>query len=516
MSDVGDPVSAPSPSESLTAAIVASEPELVAVDLGSNSFHMIIARHVAGHIHVIDRMRERVLLAAGLDADRNLTEEAEARGLACLQRFGQRLRSIPQARVRAVGTNTLRKARNAREFIALAREALGHPIEVISGTEEARIVYLGVAHDLSDDQGRRLVIDIGGGSTEVILGERFEARRTDSLHMGCVSHTMRFFPDGRLRRDAFREAVTEAQVEFEPIKRDFRRLGWVSAVGSSGTITAIAGIVRANGWGDGITYPGLQKLRDVMIEQGRIDKLQIPELSEERASVLPGGLAILMGAFKSLRIERMTAANGALREGLLYDTIGRIEHEDVRDRTIERLTERYGIDREQALRVQETGRTCLRQVASAWGLHDPELGMLLDQAARLHEIGLVVSFSGFHEHGAYLLAHGDMPGFSRDQQLYLAALVGAHRRRLKPDRVEALRSAGGEVALRLAALLRIATTLNRGREPAALPSFVLLAAGSVLELKLPAGWLEEHPMTAADLRHEQEFLEMAGLRFSAR
>jgi exopolyphosphatase / guanosine-5'-triphosphate,3'-diphosphate pyrophosphatase len=500
-----------------TAAVPPSpEPELVAVDLGSNSFHMIIARLVGGHIHVIDRMRERVLLAAGLDANKHLTEQAQRRGLECLERFGQRLRSIPQARVRAVGTNTLRKARNAREFLARARVALGHPIEVISGREEARIVYLGVAHDLSDDQGRRLVIDIGGGSTEVILGERFEARRTESLHIGCVSHTMRFFGDGRLRREAFRDAITEAQVELEPIKRDLRKLGWVSAVGSSGTITAIDGIMRANGWGDGITYPGLRLLRDAMIEQGRIDRLAIPELSEERASVLPGGLCILMGAFKSLRIARMTAANGALREGLLYDTIGRILHEDVRDRTIERLTVRYGIDREQALRVQDTARECLRQVASAWGLHHPEHGMLLDWAARLHEIGLAVSFSGFHTHGAYLLTHGDMPGFSRDQQAYLAALVNAHRRRLKPDRVEALRAAGGEVALRLAALLRLAATLDRARDPGLLPAFTLVAAGPVLELQLPRGWLDEHPMTAADLRQQQEYLEMAGLHFTAR
>lgn len=492
------------------------ESELVAVDVGSNSFHMIIARLVNGHFNVIDRMRERVLLAAGLDANKHLTEEAQRRGLACLGRFGQRLRSIPQARVRAVGTNTLRKARNAREFLARASVALGHPIEVISGREEARIVYLGVAHDLSDDQGRRLVIDIGGGSTEVILGERFEARRTESLHMGCVSHTLRFFGDGRLRREAFRDAITEAQVELEPIQSDLRKSGWVSAVGSSGTITAIDGILRTNGWGDGITYPGLRLLRDKMIEQGRIDRLLIPELSEERASVLPGGLAILMGAFKSLRIERMTAASGALREGLLYDTLGRIQHEDVRDRTIERLTERYGIDREQALRVQETARACLQQVASAWGLHNPELGMMLDWAARLHEIGLAVSYSGFHSHGAYLLTHGDMPGFSRDQQAYLAALVAAHRRRPKPDRIEALRATGGDVALRLAALLRLATTLNRARDPGLLPAFMLTAAGPVLELRLPPGWLDEHPMTAADLRQQQEYLEMAGLHFTAR
>ncbi len=493
-----------------------TEAELVAIDLGSNSFHMIIARLVGGQIHVIDRMRERVKLAAGLDSDKMLTDDAQQRALACLERFGQRLRSITNARVRAVGTNTLRKARNGAGFLERAHEALGYPIEIISGREEARIVYLGVAHDLSDDAGRRLVIDIGGGSTELILGERFEARRTESLHMGCVSHTMRFFGDGRLRREAFREATTDAQVELEPIKRDFRNTGWVSAVGSSGTITAIANILRINGWSEDITYAGLRELRRVMIEQGRIDRLNIPELSEERASVMPGGLAILMGVFKSLRIERMTAASGALREGLLYDTMGRDEHEHVRDRTIERLTRRYDIDQAQALRVQATARTFLSQVAHAWELYHPEYGLLLEWAARLHEIGLAVSFSGFHTHGSYVLTHADMPGFSRGQQAYLAALVGAHRRRLKPERLDALRTAGGDTALRLAALLRLAATLNRARDPDLLPEFTLTAAGPVLELRMPEGWLAKHPMTKADLRKQQDYLSVAGFRFTAK
>lgn len=354
-----------------------TDPEFVAIDLGSNSFHMIIARLVGGQLHVIDRMRERVKLAGGLDEDKQLTPEAQERALACLGRFGQRLRSIPDAKVRAVGTNTLRLARNGREFMAQGRELLGYPIELISGREEARIIYLGVAHDLSDNAGRRLVVDIGGGSTELILGERFEARRTESLHMGCVSYTSRFFGDGRLRREGFREAVTEAQVELETIKRAFRKTGWVSAVGSSGTINAIDGIVRANGWGEGITYDSLRSLRSAMIEQGRTDKLTLAALSEERASVLPGGVAILLGVFKSLRIEQMTAASGALREGLLYDTLGRVEHEDVQKTTIERLTERNGIDREQAKRVRETARALLSQVAYAWELHHPDYGQLL-------------------------------------------------------------------------------------------------------------------------------------------
>ncbi|MCA9651311.1 MAG: exopolyphosphatase [Myxococcales bacterium] len=493
----------------------AQEPsELVAIDLGSNSFHMIIAKLVGGQLHVIDRMRERVKLAAGLDANKHLTEDAQRRALECLEQFGQRLRTVPEARVRAVGTNTIRKARNAREFIGRAREALGQPIEVISGREEARLVYLGVAHDLSDDAGRRLVVDIGGGSTEIILGERFEARRTESLHMGCVSYTARFFADGRLRRETFREATTEAQVELEPIKRDFKRLGWVSAVGSSGTINSIDAILRTNGWSEGITYAGLRQLRSALIEQGRVDRLSIPALSEERASVLPGGLAILMGVFKSLRIDQMMSASGALREGLLYDTIGRIQHEDVRETTIDRLSDRFGIDREQAARVRATARVFLQQVAYAWDLHHPDHGMLLDWAASLHEIGLAVSFSGHHSHGAYLLTHADMPGFSRDQQAFLAALVGGHRRRLKPDRIEALRAAGGETALRLAALLRLAATLNRGRDPSPLPKLALTAAGPVLELRLPDGWLGKHPMTRADLLKQQEYLEGAGFHFT--
>ena len=244
-------------------------------------------------------------LAAGLDDDKFLSAMAVKRGLDCLARFEQRLRPMKDARVRAVGTNTLRKARNAREFIAEARTVLGHPIEVISGGEEARLVYLGVAHDLADDTGRRLVVDIGGGSTECILGERFEARRTESLHMGCVSHTQRYFGDGKISRALFREAVTAAQVELEPIKLDYQKIGWVTAVGSSGTINAIDSILRTNQWSDdGITMTGLRALRDALCSQGRISRLSLPGLSVDRQPVIVGGLAILYGLFKSLGIDR--------------------------------------------------------------------------------------------------------------------------------------------------------------------------------------------------------------------
>lgn len=490
--------------------------ELVALDLGSNSFHMVIADLVGGQLHIIDRLRERVQLAAGLDENKRLDEASRERGLACLARFGQRLRPMQSPRVRAVGTNTLRKARNAKSFIQAGERALGYPIEVISGAEEARLVYLGVSHDLADESGRRLVVDIGGGSTELILGERFEAFRTESLHIGCVAHSRRFFADGRITRPIFREAVTTAQVELEPIRLDYRKTGWVEAVGSSGTIIAIDEILRLNGWStEGITYAGLRSMRDSLIEAGRASKIALPGLPADRVDVIAGGLAILYGVFKSLRIDRMLASTYALREGLLYDTIGRIRHEDVRDRTITRLTKRYHVDIAQADRVQATALQCFDAVAVAWGLHHPELRNLMSWAARLHEIGLTVSFSGFHVHGAYLVANSDLPGFSRDQQAFLGALVGGHRRRLKPERIAALRASGGETAIQLAALLRIAATLNRGRDPAARPPLQLTAAGPALQLKLPEGWLDEHPMTRADLETQTRYLADAGLHFTA-
>ena len=493
---------------------MAEPTQLVALDLGSNSFHMVVARVVDGQLTIIDRMRERVALASGLDERNNLTSEAIERGVDCLRRFGERLPA--GVRVRAVGTNTLRKARNAREFLRKATAALGHPVEVIPGREEARLIYLGVVQSQGGVDERRLVIDIGGGSTECIIGEGFDARLTESLHVGCVSHTTRFFADGRLRRESFREATTAARVELETIEQAFRRTGWVTAIGSSGTILSIDAILRANGWGDGITRDGLRALRDAMIAAGRISKLSLPGLSSERASVLPGGFAILYGAFKSLKIERMLPATGALREGLLYDTLGRISHEDVRERTIEWLCERYAVDRAQAARVEGTATTLFERAQTAWELHHPDLRMMLGWAARLHEVGLALSYTGYHKHGAYLIANSDLPGFSREQQGYLAALVGAHRRRLRPERVAELRAVGGQNAVRLAVLLRLAATLNRARDPEGAVVPELVAAGAIIKLRFPKGWLETHGMTATDLQYKQSFLAAAGISMLAR
>jgi exopolyphosphatase/guanosine-5'-triphosphate,3'-diphosphate pyrophosphatase len=496
-----------------------SEPPAVVagVDLGSNSFHMIVARVDAGQLHVIDRMRERVRLAQGLDPDRNLTPEAIERALACLERFGQRVRELPQGAVRTAGTNTLRQARNAADFLERARKVLGHPIEIIAGREEARLIYLGVAHSVPSDGGRRLVIDIGGGSTECILGEGFDSIATESLFMGCVSYTSRFFPRGMLRREDFKQAETAAMVELQSLERPYRELGWQTCYGSSGTALAIAEILTANGWSEpGVTRKGLKKLRAALCEAGSIAKLQIPGLDPDRAQVLPGGLAILMGAFKSLGIESMTPSSGALREGLLYDLLGRVQKEDVRERTIRWLADRAAIDAEQAARVERTATYCLDQTAGTLGLQPAESRKYLAWAARLHEIGLQISHTGYHKHGAYILANADMPGFSKNDQQILSAIVGSHRRKLRMEAFAGMPGDRGEFALRLALLFRIAFCLNRARSVEALPEFSVQATRTRVSLSLPSDWLEGTPLTRAALEEEKLHLKEAGIEFELR
>jgi len=494
-------------------SVEARDPELglAGLDLGSNSFHMVVARVVQGQVHVVDRLRDRVQLGAGLDQGRNLTPEAERKALACLERFGQRLRDLPSANVRAVGTNTLRQAKNARDFLERAETALGHPIEVISGREEARLVYLGVAHDLSDDAGRRLVVDIGGGSTECILGERFEPLETDSLYMGCVSYSLRFFPEGRIRREDFRAAEIAARVELQTIERRYRSLGWDHAIGSSGTIVAIDEVLRASGWGETITHRGLKRLKKALLQAESVAKVELPGLPPDRANVFPGGVAILSAVFDAFGLESMTAATGALREGLLYDLLGRFRHEDVRDQTIRRFVTNHHVDVEQAARVERTALQFLEQVDKSWEIGDAGSRRFLAWAARLHEIGLSVAHSGYHKHGAYLLEHADMPGFSRDDQLLLATLVLNHRRKFSREAFRRLPTGRMKSALRLCALLRLAVCLNRSRGAAEVPRARLWARGGSLQVAFPGSFLEENSLAAADLAGEVGRFDSAGL-----
>ncbi|MGH9322450.1 MAG: exopolyphosphatase [Vicinamibacteria bacterium] len=481
-----------------------------AVDLGSNSFHMKIVRVVQDEVQDVDRLRERVRLAAGLKEDKTLSEEALARALETLARFGERLRHIPAKQVRAVGTNTLRQVKNPRSVLKKAADALGHQIEIVSGQEEARLIYLGVSHSLAFEDEKRLVVDIGGGSTECIIGEGFQPHRAASLFMGCVSYTQHYFGDGVLSEEGMKAAQTAARVELETIEDRFKSLGWERAYGSSGTILAVNAVLRENGWGPGITRRGVKKLEKAMTEAGRLSKLSLPGLSEERAAVFPGGVCILRSVVDALGVESMETATGALREGVLYDLIGRIRHEDTRERAIQRLVDQYRIDAVQAARVERAALAALKQLGTAWGIEEPDHRQILAWAARLHEIGLTISYSGYQRHGAYIVANSELPGFSIDDQRLVAALIEAHRRKLPRTALGDQTLVEEETALRLALILRLAVLLNRGRSPSPLPAIAFTGSKKGLRLEFPADWLEGHPLTEADLREEAKLVRKVG------
>lgn len=484
---------------------------IAAVDLGSNSFHLIVAHPQDGHFKVVDRLREVIRLAGGFDAQNRLTEAACDNALRCLDRFGQRIRHLPAGAVRAVGTNALRKARNTGDFLPRAEAALGHAIDIVSGYEEARLIYLGVSHGLQDDAELRLVIDIGGGSTELIIGRRFEPQMMESLHIGCVSMSVGQFRDGVIDNRRMRAAEILARQEFEPIEEAFGRAGWQTAIGASGTMTSVNEVLAHNGWSrDGITREGLAKLRAAMIGLGHVERLGEIGVPAERRPVFPGGLAILIGAFEELRIERMRVSDSALREGLLYDLLGRIEHEDVRERTVEHLMQRFGVDRSQVARVRTSVAQFLDQVGADWQLEREEDERLLQWAAALHEIGNTVSHSQYHKHGAYLLQHLDMPGFARGDQDRLAVLVRAHRRKI--PLAEFGSGPQADELLKLALLLRLAVVLHRARGAAAPTEVSLEADERTLRLEFPRGWLAGHPLTSADLAQEADYVKAVGYR----
>lgn len=482
--------------------------QIAAVDLGSNSFHMIIAQMHAGGFKLIDRLREQVRLAEGLDKSRNMGQEAQERALQCLGRFAQRLTGLSPDNVRIVGTNTLRSAKNSTEFLEHAEQALGYPIEIISGIEEARLIYSGVAHSLaSDGDGNRLVVDIGGGSTEMIIGRGFAPILMESLYMGCITHTGRFFPDGRITVSGIDRALLEARVELEPKIEAYREEGWASAIGASGTVLAINRILAVNGWSkDGITLAGLRKLVDAMLKAGDVDLLRIEGLSRERAAILPGGVMILFAVIEGLGIDRMLVSDGALREGLLYDLVGRHHSGDVREASVATLALHYYVDPEHAARVEDTALKCLAQIARDWKLDEKADGPWLRWAARLHEIGLDIAHSHYQKHGAYVIAHADLAGFSFQQQRLLASLVLAHRRKFPARAFKELKSLWGKQAERLALLLRLAAVLHRSRSAAPLPDFTLSGDKRRLSLSLPAGWLDAHPLTRTDLEREAQYL----------
>lgn len=478
-----------------------------AVDLGSNSFHMIVANITDNRIQLVDKIKEPVQLAAGLDESQNLSQEAIDRALACLERFGQRLKTIPRINVRAVGTNTLRQARNGTKFLYMAKQALGHSIEIISGREEARLIFLGVAHSIYNESDKRLVVDIGGGSTEVVIGKGYHAHYTESLYMGCVSMSNKYFTNGEINPKKMRKAILSARQELETVEAIYKKAGWDNAIGSSGTIITIEQVIREKGWSDtSITREALKKLKKELTAVDHIDQFTTSTLSTSRRQVFPGGVAILSAVFEALDLEMMEVSDGALREGLLYDLIGRLQDEDTRDKTVIDLSDRYGIDKDHAKQVEQTAVTCFNQLASSLNLDEKTELKILRWAATLHEIGLTVAHSQHHKHGAYLLNHSDLPGFSHQEQHLLSMLVRCHRRKIPPDIITQSKENSNNNYLVLIIILRLAILLNRGRSFTVLPDFSLICKDQEIRISFPENWLSEHPLTEADLGTEAGYL----------
>jgi len=485
---------------------------LAAVDLGSNSFKLQVARVRGEQLYLLDGLKEPVRLAAGLDRNKRLDADSQRRALDCLRRFNERLRGLPEGAVRCVGTSALRVAKNAEPFLEQAEAALGFPIEIIAGREEARLIYLGVTHSLPPSPGWRLVVDIGGGSTECIIGSGVKQENRESLLMGCVNFSLRFFPNGKLEKSAMKEAELEARLIAQGIEADFSSAHWDEAVGSSGSIRAVADILEANGWSQGITAEGMALLREAMLKAGHIDKLDLPGLRADRRPVLAGGFAILSGLFAELGIKEMNPAAGALREGILYDLLGRMSEHDMREETVAEFMRRYHVDAKQAARVEGLALRLFKGVAPADKEDKQEARRFLSWAARLHEIGIPIAHSGYHKHGAYILENADMPGFSRTDQERLALLVRAQRGAISkvPQFVE-----GGELSdtdRTLVWLLRQAVILCRNRADSDLPEVQPEMTAKGYRLRLPQAWLDENSLTRRALEEEAAYWSSVGLR----
>jgi len=485
-----------------------------AVDLGSNSFHMLVARRENGELRVIDRIREMVRIAGGLDAAGRLDEATRSRALECLARFGQRLAEIPGHQVRAVGTQTFRRLKNPQQFLVVAETALGCPIDIISGREEARVVWLGVGEGTSFTERRRMVIDIGGGSTEIAAGKAPEPEFTESIQFGCVGVTRKAFGKGRITRRRWQRAADEIETELQAIAPQLARTEWQHAIGSSGTIRAVQSIIADRQQ----TLPGpieadrVDELAKSIIGFGHVERVDLPGLSSSRQPVIAGGLLVLQACMRIFGIETLEVSPFALREGLLHDLVGRLEQRDPREKTVQGLAERFQVDRRQAERVRDFALCALEHLAEPFALRRIHRD-LLDWSCRLHEIGLGIAHSHYQLHSAYIVEHSDMAGFTRQEQQLMAFLLRHQRRKLPDDALQQLPARMHDSARTLLSIMRLAVALARSRTDADLPDFALAGPDDrTLVLSLPAGWLQSHPLSARSLQLERRQLARLGMR----
>jgi exopolyphosphatase/guanosine-5'-triphosphate,3'-diphosphate pyrophosphatase len=512
----------------VNSSVINQEQELVAaVDLGSNSLRLLVAQVIdtpsGTQLRPIDTLRETVRLAAGLTEGKILGNDAYQRGLVAIRRFGERIRGFNPANVRAVATNTLRVAKNAAQFVSDAEKVLGFPIEVIAGVEEARLIYIGAAHEVQAVPGNRLVVDIGGGSTEFVIGKGYEPKQMESLYIGCVSHSMRFFPKGNIDAHAFKEAELAARREIQVISGAYLKSGWDQVIGSSGTARALAELIADNqlsGHGDSlsmgringasglITREGLKNLKKCLLKYEHVNQVELIGLKDDRRAVWPGGLAIMLAVFDELNIDSMEVTDAALRLGVLYDLLGRSQHHDMRYVTVEQFMQRYAVDREQAGRVGKLSAEFLSQLPESNAESRSDNIALLQWAANLHEIGLSISHNGYHKHSAYIAGYADMPGFSKNDQARLATLLLGHTGKL------------GKLANNLAFndwrmlfCLRLAHVLSRGRSDLSQPQVKASESKGSFAIELSKEWAKNHPLTEFSLQKEAAEWERVGRSF---
>lgn len=482
-----------------------------AVDLGSNSFHLVVARREHGELRFIDQIKEMVQLASGLDPNGYLNLEVQQRALDCLAQFGQMLRGIPDANIRAVGTQTFRRLKNANAFLMVVETALGCPVDIVAGREEARLVYLGVSQGVAGHEDRRLVIDIGGGSTELVVGEGTQPLEMESLQYGCVSGTRWYFGNGKITERQWNRAVRAVLAEIQELQVRYRSTGWDTAIGSSGTIRAAASICQQRGWcEDSLTPDAVDKLVAEALAAGSIDALDLPGLSDRRRTVFIGGLVMLHACMQALGIERLKISPYALREGVLHDLLGRLENRDPRDKTVHAFQSRYGVDLGQAERVRRTALDALHQIAGT-GPRLDAIQDLLGWAADLHETGLGVSHSQYQRHSGYLVQESDMAGFTQQEQRFLAALVRHHRRAIPGAYANDLPTRLHEPLRLLLFCLRFACIVCRTRDDQALPKFRIRRSAHDIAVQFTADWAMGHPLTVADLKQERTQLKRVGL-----
>jgi exopolyphosphatase/guanosine-5'-triphosphate,3'-diphosphate pyrophosphatase len=482
-------------------------PLYAVIDLGSNSFHMLITRQLADSVQVVDKVKRKVRLASGLDSNNHLSNAAIARGLECISFFAERLQDIPTENIRIVATATLRLAQNRDVFIEKANQLLGHKIRLLSGLDEAKNIYLGVAHT-SCAAKEKLVLDIGGASTEIIIGNGFDIHHAISIDMGCVTFNKQFFPDGTISQTGFDKAITQAKLLLASHTDKYLKIGWKVVLGGSGTMQALAEILMFQQQSAIISYQFIKEMQKQVLNFNNVKELKIGGLVGERTPVFASGLTILIALFESFNIDQLQLSSGALREGLLYEMLPHSRAITIRQRTLNGLARKFHIDQEHAQRVATQVEKLLANVNQDWQLIDNNHIQLLKAGTALHEIGLLLEYKRHQQHGAYLLNNADVPGFEQAERQFIAALVKLYKGDIDKSLLEQQSVVSYQQACYYLCILRLAIILCHRRKDDVLPDYQVSITGNTIHLCLPNDWLSTHPLMADELLQENQQLAL--------